>query len=189
MRLPEKAAQHSEISPSVAARSRSARGVPVYVSALLGRWQSAERLLGLQCNRSPSFDEIASSLSLSQTHRDVIAKALKVHRVELDGGSSDGGTAFANSVRNFLRGPFAELEPAERRTVLQTLLGRLEDREYAVLALRYWLEGEGPLKKEIARDWVSHVSGFARSNSVHSVRSSAPNKRAARQGLGQRLNR
>jgi RNA polymerase primary sigma factor len=138
--------------------------VPVYVSALLRRWQTAERLLRLQYNRSPSFDEIASSLGLSETHRGVIAKALKVRRVELDGGASDGDTVCGKSARDLCRAPFADLESAERKTMIQSLLGCLEDREFAVLALRYGLEDAGPLKlREIgqrlglSREWVRKI--------------------------------
>ena len=56
-------------------RSTSIIRLPAHILALMGKWRNAERTLGRQLARVPSFDEVAVSLGLSEMQRSLITKA------------------------------------------------------------------------------------------------------------------
>ena len=49
--------------------------LPAHVLALFGKWRKAERSLGRELARTPSFDEVALALGLSETQKMLMSRA------------------------------------------------------------------------------------------------------------------
>jgi RNA polymerase primary sigma factor len=136
--------------------------LPVHMVGLLTRWRRAERALERERGETPSFDEIASVLDLSETQKMLVAKARQSLRfssesnVRLDSGRR-------SPEESWNRGE-AALEVDDERRILLQRMQRLEQCECTVLELRYGLEGDGPLtlreigrRLGITREWVRQI--------------------------------
>ena len=138
--------------------------LPAWMVGLLTRWRRAERALGRELGQAPGFDEIASSLGLSDAQRTMVARALDAGRLRLEGSSDDGVGAGGTSPRRRTGTDDLDEQAGGRGRAgacCGDRLGRLDDRERAILTLRYGLEGDPPLTlKEIGRrlgvtrEWV-----------------------------------
>lgn len=128
--------------------------LPAHMVQLLHRWRRAERILRRQFDRDPSFDEVARALTLSDSHRLLVERALQARRIVAEGPGGDrseaswsAGQVLAPEVEQG-----AALEQTEAHQDLVRRLERLDDRERLVIALRFGLEGAGPLTlKEVGR--------------------------------------
>src|SRR5262249_14484332 len=136
-----------------------------HMVGLLTRWRRAERLLLREEGRAPTFDEVASFLRLSATQRSLVAKARQARQLKLESGiTAEAGRWSPDEAIDRHDPPGALLEADDERTILLRRMDRLDDRERAILALRYGLEGELPLTlKEIGRrlgvtrEWVRKI--------------------------------
>jgi RNA polymerase primary sigma factor len=122
--------------------------VPTHVVRLLTKWGRAERALRHKRGDTPSFDEVASVLSLSEAQKTLVAQGRQAVRftpaenVTLETGRRARGASWN------LRDPSPDADD-ERCNLLQRIQ-RLAKRERTTLELRYGLEGDGPLTlKEI----------------------------------------
>jgi len=139
--------------------------LPAHMVGLLTKWRRAERALSREEGRTPSFDEIASSLRLTEAQKVLVARAHQARQLKLEGGMTrDSGHWSADDTVD--RHPTADsmLEADDERDILLRRLDRLDARERMILALRYGLEGELPLTlKEIGRrlgvtrEWVRKI--------------------------------
>jgi RNA polymerase primary sigma factor len=126
--------------------------LPDCARELLTRWWRADRCLRRQFGRAPSSDEVALSLGLSAAQRDMATRALKAGRVRAEGGSEsrpdreDMSTLADRGGR--VDGP---LEAEDERALARRLLGRLQDRERAVVAWRFGLGGEPMTLEQIGQ--------------------------------------
>ena len=140
--------------------------LPAHMVGLLTKWRRAERVLCREAGRTPSFDEIASFLGLTEAQKVLVAKAQQARQLKLESGvagdadpwSPDDSHGSARHARFAARGRRRTRPSCSRR------LDRLDARERAILALRYGLEGELPLTlKEIGRrlgvtrEWVRKI--------------------------------
>jgi RNA polymerase primary sigma factor len=126
--------------------------LPVHMVKLLTKWRRAERALEREIGQSPSFEETASYLGLSQTQQALLVKACHARQIQ-----------WGESVQAALvRRPSQEsrdcddaskaLMETEQREMLMRCMDGLSRRERAVLEWRYGLEGDLPLTlKEIGR--------------------------------------
>jgi RNA polymerase primary sigma factor len=136
--------------------------LPVHMVGLLTRWRRAERALRREAGRAPSFDEIASSLQLSEAQQTLVSRALNARRLRLESSYGAGASEHLFSEITDRHGSADEpAEAEEDRCAVWRLMGQLDARERAILTLRYGLEGELPLTlKEIGRrlgvtrEWV-----------------------------------
>jgi RNA polymerase primary sigma factor len=139
--------------------------LPAHMVGLLTKWRRAERALCRQAGRVPSFDEIAQMLSLSETQKSLVAKALNARQLKLEGriAEDNGHRPWEEAVgRNC--SPESTLDTDDELKQLSRRMERLDDRERVILSLRYGLEGETPLTlKEIGRrlgvtrEWVRKI--------------------------------
>jgi RNA polymerase primary sigma factor len=138
--------------------------LPARMVGLLARWRRVERALGPQLGRTPSFDEIASSLGLSEVQKGLVARALDAGRLRPEGGYVDQASApyFADVADRHGRADDL-VEAEDERAVARRLIGRLDARERTIVALRYGLDGEILKRVEIGRrlgvtrEWVRQL--------------------------------
>ncbi len=124
--------------------------LPAHVVNLLHRWRRAERTLRRRLGRDPGFDEVADALGLTDSHRDLVARALQARRLVAEGPAHD--QAPGAGVLAAGDDPAAGLEAAEERRAVLGRLERLDDRERTVIRLRFGLGGHDPLTlKEVGR--------------------------------------
>ncbi len=139
--------------------------LPAHMVGLLTKWRRAERELCRGADRAPSFDEIASSLGLSEAQKVLVARAQQARQLKLESviSGTDHHWSPDDSVDRHDT-PDSLLEADDERDLLLRRMDRLDARERAILSLRYGLEGEPPLTlKEIGRrlgvtrEWVRKI--------------------------------
>jgi RNA polymerase primary sigma factor len=120
--------------------------LPEHVLRLLGRWRKAERALGRELARKPSFNEVASRLGLNESQRMLVAKAQQARRVRLESTVEKEAARWSLVEPSDPYGPpDLAVEGLDDKLVLRSRLEGLTDRERAVLSLRYGLDQERPL--------------------------------------------
>jgi RNA polymerase primary sigma factor len=139
--------------------------LPAHMVGLLTKWRRSERELGRNLGRSPSFDEVASHLCLSETQKSLVAKAHQARQLKLESSIAAGaGWRSVSGSDDGYASPDAMLEAGDEWDILWGRIERLDARERTILVLRYGLEGESPLTlKEIGRrlgvtrEWVRKI--------------------------------
>ena len=136
--------------------------LPAHMVGLLTRWRRAERSLGRELGRAPSFEEIATSLGLSEAQKTLVARAHQAQQLKLESGMAGEANRWSPEESVDRReAPESAMEAADDRALLMSRLDRLDERERTILSLRYGLEGALPMTlKEIGRqlgvtrEWV-----------------------------------
>lgn len=138
--------------------------LPAHMVGLLTRWRRTERTLTKQNGHPPTFDQIATTLGLSETQRGLVEKAKRARQLRLESAGGDGRSWSPDESPADREPPDASMEAADERKALLRRLDRLDARERAILALRFGLEGEIPLTlKEVGRrlgvtrEWVRKI--------------------------------
>jgi RNA polymerase primary sigma factor len=140
--------------------------VPAHMVRLLSKWRRAEQALILATGRSPSFDEVAAALGLSEEQKSLVVKARHAGKLRLESGLLDEeGSGSAEKAVDEHDGPVALLEALEEREALRRRLDRLDSRERTIVTWRYGLGAEPPMTlKEIGRrlgltkEWVRKIA-------------------------------
>jgi RNA polymerase primary sigma factor len=139
--------------------------LPAHMIGLLTRWRRTERALCRELGRSPSFQEVASYLGLSEIQKSLVTKALQARQLKFE-SSIASGTDWRSAMGSAgqYEAPDAILEAGDEWDTLWRRMDRLDARERTILILRYGLEGESPLTlKEIGRrlgvtrEWVRKI--------------------------------
>jgi RNA polymerase primary sigma factor len=139
--------------------------LPAHMVGLLTKWRRAERALGRALDCTPSPDQVAVSLGLTDSQRELIEKALRATQLRLENGGGEAGGGWSpDESAESAEPPDAMLEADDDRRDLWRRMERLDDRERAILALRFGLEGELPMTlKEVGRrlgvtrEWVRKI--------------------------------
>ncbi len=156
--------------------------LPSHMFGNLNRWRQTERALAREYGRSPTFDEVADAMGLSETQRDLLAKARRANQLKLESSiSDDEGSWSPEESLDPSESPDAALEREEQRAEILARIRELEDRERQVLTLRFGLAGEAPMTlKEIGRrlgvtrEWVRKIELRAVSRLAQDSGPSAP---------------
>jgi RNA polymerase primary sigma factor len=110
---------------------------------LLTEWRKATTRLHETLGRAPTEEEVASSLKLTPRKLRLVKKAIRIHNssphTDEEGATLDDLVADSRNP-----GPGANLAQADELRQVLEFLDELEDREKAVLRLRFGLEGEEP---------------------------------------------
>jgi RNA polymerase primary sigma factor len=142
--------------------------LPSHVVVLLGRWRRTERRLRRELGTSPDPDQVAEALGLTSGQRSLIERGLHSRRMG-QAGSDDGfderySRGTVEAARDPHAPPEAALEAAEECEDIYRRMIALDDRERAVLHLRYGLGGTEPrtLKEVgrhlgVTREWVRKI--------------------------------
>lgn len=140
--------------------------VPAHMVRLLSKWRRAEQALRSAAGRSPSFDEVAAALGLSEEQKSLVVKARHAGGLRLDSGLTAGaGPGSTETAVDDHDGPDAQLEAVEEREALRRRLDRLDSRERMIVTWRYGLGAEAPMTlKEIGhrlgltKEWVRKIA-------------------------------
>jgi RNA polymerase primary sigma factor len=139
--------------------------LPAHMVGLLTRWRRADRSLGRELGRAPSFEEIATSLGLSEAQKTLVSRAHQARQLKLESGMAGEANRWSPEESVDRReAPESAMEAADDRAFLLSRLERLDERERTILSLRYGLEGALPMTlKEIGRqlgvtrEWVRKI--------------------------------
>lgn len=146
-------------------KSTSIIRLPAHILALMGKWRKAERSLGRELARVPSFDEVAVSLGLSETQRSLITKAQRARQVKL-GNPVERETGRLPSVEaaDGCGPPELAIESLDDLRFLRSRMECLSGREQVVLSLRYGLGNAAPMtfreigeRLGVTREWVRRI--------------------------------
>ncbi len=119
--------------------------IPAYMVELLTKWRRATAQLQEELGRTPTNEEIARSLNLSKKKLAIIKKAIRVYNAGPQADQADDGWSLDETLMDGrARTPDAEMLESDDLRQALTMLDKLEDREAAVLRLRFGLEGEDP---------------------------------------------
>jgi RNA polymerase primary sigma factor len=139
--------------------------VPIHVLTLMAKWRKAERALESELARTPTFNEVARSLGLSEAQKEQLAKAQCARQLKLE-STLAGETGRWSPVESCDPNgpPGREIESLDDQRQLRVRMECLESRERTILSLRYGLDNEAPLTlKEIGdrlgvtREWVRKI--------------------------------
>ena len=139
--------------------------LPAHMVGLLTKWRRAERSLGRELGRTPTFNEVSAELGLTETQKSLVAKAHQARQLKLESAIAVGtGSRSQLGYEAAYSAPDASLEAGDEWDKLWSRMNRLDARERMILVLRYGLEGETPLTlKEIGRrlgvtrEWVRKI--------------------------------
>jgi RNA polymerase primary sigma factor len=138
--------------------------LPAHMVGLLGRWRRTERSLHRELGRDPTFSEIADSLQLTATQRELVTQALCTRHLVQEGCQGGDTSWTSDEACDPHDAPDLECEAREERMSVLRRLDRLDERERIVVSLRFGLEGGRPLTlKEIGkrlgvtREWVRKI--------------------------------
>ena len=139
--------------------------LPAHMVGLLTKWRRTERALTRELDHSPSPEQVAVRLGLTDLQRALVEKARRASQLRLENGGGDEGAGWSPDESTDTRDtPDAVVEADDERQNLLRRLERLDQRERAILALRFGLEGELPMTlKEVGRrlgvtrEWVRKI--------------------------------
>jgi RNA polymerase primary sigma factor len=141
--------------------------LPAHMVGLLTKWRRTERTLTREFGYTPTSEQVAVSLGLTESQKGLVDKARRARQLRLESGGGDDGGAWSPeeaAVDSSSLTPDAQLEADDERKDLLRRLERLDARERAILSLRFGLEGEVPLTlKEVGRrlgvtrEWVRKI--------------------------------
>jgi RNA polymerase primary sigma factor len=137
----KKSMRHAVLTSSAIIR------VPMCILTMLWKLRKAERALARELGSTPTFDEVAACLGLSELQKSRLARARLARRVQHE--STDvrdrGGWSSADALDPY-GPPGLEDDLPDDRAVLESRLERLDEREKLVLCMRHGLGGVAPMK-------------------------------------------
>lgn len=135
--------------------------LPAHMVGLLTKWRRTERALSKELGQAPTDEQIAVSLGLTESQRELIAHAKRALQVRSEGGTVDDGGWSADESPDHVQPPDELIEAADERINILRRLDRLDRRERAIVSLRYGLEGNTPMtlkevgkRMGVTREWV-----------------------------------
>jgi RNA polymerase primary sigma factor len=139
--------------------------LPAHMVHLLTKWRRAERALTRARGRAPTADQVALDLGLTEAQRVLVEKAQRATQLRLESGTGEGSVDWpAGGPSDSAAAPDATLEADDERNHLLRRMQRLDERERAIVTLRFGLGGELPLTlKEVGqrlgvtREWVRKI--------------------------------
>lgn len=139
--------------------------LPSHMVNLLAKWRRAERSLARELGQSPTDEQVAVALGLTDAQAELVRKARLAGRLQLESAfAADSNPWDPDDAPDVRDDPGAALEAADDRRSLLGRLDRLDDRERLVVTLRYGLGDEAPQTlKEIGRrlgvtrEWVRKI--------------------------------
>ena len=139
--------------------------LPSHMVGLLHQWSKMEHQLEKELGRVASFEEIADRMDLSENHRGHVRKALKSRSLAIESTMIEGDNPWSiESLASEDHSPEQSLEAEEQRLYLSRRLMKLNDRERAVITLRYGLHGQDVLtwseigsRLGITREWARKI--------------------------------
>ncbi len=137
--------------------------LPAHMVTLLSKWRKAERALSRELGQTPTADQVAAVLGLTDAQRVLVDRAKRASLLRPEGGDEEHGWS-ADSTGDDRDAPESALELDDERRLLRDRLDRLDARERTIVSLRFGLDGAEPLTlKEVGhrlgvtREWVRKI--------------------------------
>ncbi len=154
--------------------------IPAYMVELLSKWRRAETELAEALRRAPTQEEIARHLGISKKKLEIVRRAMEVYDAisQSEQTEDDGFTLGEVLTDERSRSPDELLADADVLEKALELLEKLDEREAAIIRMRYGLGDEEPRTlKEIGQ-----MLGLTRER-VRQIEHEALQKIARRLGL------
>ncbi len=121
--------------------------LPAYMVSLLSKWKRASAILTDRLGRAPTPDEVGKALRLSKKKIGIVAKAIKVNNLmPHPEGSEDEGKVLDDVLTDERsKAPEDLMIEADDLDRIFGRLDELEDREAAVIRMRFGLEPFPPM--------------------------------------------
>ena len=121
--------------------------LPAYMVSLLSKWKRASAILTDHLGRAPTPDEVGKALRLSKKKIGIVAKAIKVNNLmpHPEGGEDEGKVLDDVLTDERSKAPEDLMIEADDLDRIFGRLDDLEDREAAVIRMRFGLEPFPPM--------------------------------------------
>lgn len=128
--------------------------IPAYMVELLSKWRRATARLTEELGRTPTNEEVARVLGLPKKKLPIIRKAIRINNSTPQSDQTDSGWSLGEMVMDDrLKAPDESMLDHDILRHAMELLGDLEERESAVLKMRFGLGGGDPKTlKEIGEE-------------------------------------
>ncbi len=120
--------------------------LPAYMVTLLTKWKRVNTALSEKLGRAPTPEEIGKALRLSKKKVGIVAKAIRVNNLtpHPEGGDDEGNMLEDILTDDRSKSAGDQLIEADDLGRIYAQLDLLEDRESAVIRLRFGLDDDGP---------------------------------------------
>ena len=119
--------------------------LPAYMVELMAKWRRASAKLQEDLGHTPTHEEIARSLNLSQKKLKIIKKAIRVYNATPQSDQGESGWSLDEMVTDEnTQSPELALSGADDLQQVLALVEKLDPRDAAVLRMRFGLDGEEP---------------------------------------------
>jgi RNA polymerase primary sigma factor len=119
--------------------------LPAYMVELMAKWRRASAKLQEDLGRTPTHEEIARSLNLSQKKLKIIKKAIRVYNATPQSDQGESGWSLDEMITDDnTQSPELTLSGADDLHQVLALVEKLDPRDAAVLRMRFGLDGEEP---------------------------------------------
>lgn len=127
--------------------------IPAYMVEMMSKMKQAMRELEDHLGRLPTIDELSQHLDMSPKKLRIIRKAIRAVNTPTQSGSADGEITLSDMVADTHNPtPDEAVLDADNIRQLMDLLENIDEREAAILRLRYGLDGDEPMTlKEIGQ--------------------------------------
>jgi RNA polymerase primary sigma factor len=120
--------------------------LPAYMVTLLTKWKRVSTALTEKLGRAPTPEEIGRNLRLSRKKVGIVAKAIRVNNLSPHPDTPDDGNLLDDMLTDDrAKTPGDMLIEADDLERIYEELDRLDDREAAVIRMRFGLTNDGPL--------------------------------------------
>jgi RNA polymerase primary sigma factor len=139
--------------------------LPAHIVKLMAKWRKTERELCREFGFAPTAEQVAVVLGLTDSQLEMIEQARRARSMQMEsGGGDDEGSWSPDEHADAHGAAGASLEADDERQALMRRLAELDERERAVVVLRFGLEGEAPLtlravgeRVGLTREWVRKI--------------------------------
>ena len=119
--------------------------IPAYMNELLIKWRRATAKLTDELGRAPTQEEVAASLKLPKKKLAIIRKAIRIYNATPQTDDDDSGRSIDETLMDEgSNSPESNIVKQDDLHQVMGLLEQMDQREAAVLRLRFGLEGEDP---------------------------------------------
>ena len=119
--------------------------IPAYMVELLSKWRRATARLTEELGRTPTNEEIARVLGVAKKKLPIIRKAIRINNSTPQSDQSESGWSLGEMVMDDrLKAPDESLLDHDILRHAMELLGDLDERDAAVLRMRFGLDGGEP---------------------------------------------
>jgi RNA polymerase primary sigma factor len=161
--------------------SSSTIRLPAHIVKLMAKWRKTERQLCREFGFAPTAEQVAVALGLTDSQLEMIERARRARGIQMEaGGGDDDGSWSPEELADGHGTAGAWLEADDERCGLMRRMATLDDRERAVVVLRFGLGGEAPLtlrevgqRVGLTREWVRKVEMRAVRKLGHSTPAAA----------------